>query len=243
MTNSSGRIAVALSTAALVVAVLGATSLGSAAGSVTRSVLTANEAEAVKKPKPGPRGPRGRRGPAGRPGPPGAKGEPGPRGQAGPAGERGAQGERGPQGERGEAGTAMATRVRSTREVSTGSGQTSWPMTGNVWKQGAGETQLFIGEVKVTYPAECTSPEQYPAFATVSVLIDGEYVGSGYVNWHEWAAGRTDRVGVYFYPTSGLLSPEEEVTHVLSVRVSDGCTGATQNFTFDEFELDVISVS
>ena len=72
------RLAVALSAAALVVALLGATPLGNAAGKKVKQVVRAGEAE-----KAGSRGPRGKRGPRGPrglrgfQGPPGDKGDPG----------------------------------------------------------------------------------------------------------------------------------------------------------------------
>jgi hypothetical protein len=69
------RLAVVLSAAALVVALLGATPLGNAAEKTVKKVVRAGKAE-----KPSARGPRGRRGPRGPhgfQGPPGDKGEPG----------------------------------------------------------------------------------------------------------------------------------------------------------------------
>ena len=87
----TGRIAIALSSAALALALLGVTPLGSAAGSAVQqardSVLAENSARGKPRTIRGPRGPRGR---PGRPGARGAKGEPGS------PGERGHQGERGP---------------------------------------------------------------------------------------------------------------------------------------------------
>jgi hypothetical protein len=72
------RLAIGLSAAALVVALLGATPLGTAAEKTVKKVIRADKAEksSVRGPrgKRGPRGPRGRRGFQG---PPGEKGEPG----------------------------------------------------------------------------------------------------------------------------------------------------------------------
>lgn len=82
------RLAVALSAAALVVALLGATSLGEAAERAVKSgVNVAKKATGQKVSARGPRGPRGRRGPRGprgyrgflgAPGEKGDKGDPGP---------------------------------------------------------------------------------------------------------------------------------------------------------------------
>ncbi|HKB20514.1 MAG TPA: hypothetical protein VKC65_05815 [Gaiellaceae bacterium] len=68
------RLAVALSAAALVVALLGATPLGNAAEKTVRHVVRV--AKPAKQAR-GPRGPRGYRGPRGFQGPPGVKGDKG----------------------------------------------------------------------------------------------------------------------------------------------------------------------
>jgi hypothetical protein len=72
------RLAVALSAAALVVALLGTTPLGSAAEKTVKKVVRAGKAEksSARGPR-GKRGPRGPRGPRGFQGAPGEKGEPG----------------------------------------------------------------------------------------------------------------------------------------------------------------------
>jgi hypothetical protein len=72
------RLAVALSAAALVVALLGATPLGNAAEKTVKQVVRAGKAEKSGSRGPrGKRGPRGLRGPRGFQGPPGEKGDPG----------------------------------------------------------------------------------------------------------------------------------------------------------------------
>ena len=72
------RLAIGLSAAALVVALLGATPLGTAAEKTVKKVVRADKAEksSARGPR-GKRGPRGPRGPRGFQGPPGEKGEPG----------------------------------------------------------------------------------------------------------------------------------------------------------------------
>jgi hypothetical protein len=72
------RLALGLSAAALVVALLGATPLGTAAEKTVKKVVRAGKADksSARGPR-GKRGPRGPRGPRGFQGPPGEKGEPG----------------------------------------------------------------------------------------------------------------------------------------------------------------------
>lgn len=90
------KLPLALSAAALAVAVLGSTPLGEAAGTAAkRGLVTAkigkSESEAQRGPR-GRRGPRGKRGPRGRTGARGLPGAPGPAGATGPAGPAGAAG-------------------------------------------------------------------------------------------------------------------------------------------------------
>jgi hypothetical protein len=72
------RLAIGLSAAALVVALLGTTPLGTAAEKTVKKVVRADKAEksSARGPR-GKRGPRGARGPRGFQGAPGEKGEPG----------------------------------------------------------------------------------------------------------------------------------------------------------------------
>jgi hypothetical protein len=72
------RLAVALSAAALVIVLLGATPLGNAAEKTMKQVVRAGKGQHSSSRGPrGRRGPRGPRGPRGFQGPPGDKGEPG----------------------------------------------------------------------------------------------------------------------------------------------------------------------
>jgi len=244
----SGRVAIALSSAALAVAVLGVTPLGSAAGSavqVAKDSVLASAPSATAKEKRPIRGPRGRRGPVGPPGPRGPIGETGKagaQGERGLQGERGPQGERGAQGERGTAGTAMAARVRSAREMSTSESE-PWPLTGNVWTQRAGETDMLLGMVQVSNPSTCDAPDQYGAYASLNLILDGEFIGSAYVGFYPGSGSRTQKIPINFYPLSGLMAPDSDLTHVVVARVSDSCTGAEQNFTFKSLKLDVIGAS
>jgi hypothetical protein len=135
--------------------------------------------------------------------------------------------------------------VRAAREITTSStpfDSTPWPLTGNVWTQAAGETELLLGVAQVRLPTACDSQEQYGGYAYVNVLIDGEFVGSGYVGFYP-NGPRTQRVGLYFYPLAALMAPDSDSTHVAAARVYDTCTGADQNFTFTSFQLDVVGAS
>lgn len=249
----SSRIALALSAAALVVAVLGVTSLGSAAGNAAdaarQSVFSsASPASADAKPGivRGPRGPRGPRGFRGRAGPIGAPGQPGPQGPAGERGqqgERGLQGERGAPGERGAAGVVVAARIRSVGVATTGDGfSTPWPLTGNVWTHGATETHMLFGQATLRHPEACGTPDSFPRGAHLSIVLDGEFAGSGSTSFHPSWAGRVHTLAVSFYPVgNALLAPGADLTRVVTARVADSCAGAGQDYTFESLKIDVVA--
>jgi Collagen triple helix repeat (20 copies) len=243
----SGRVAVALSSAALVVALLGVIPVGSAGSTAVDFAQGSMIGSPSVKQKPvrGPRGPRGRPGARGPQGIPGPQGERGLQGGQGPQGDRGPQGERGPEGEEGPAGTAIAARVRSAGEVTTGDPfqATPWPLTGNIWTQRADETDLLLGTIQVRNPSTCESQDQYPGYAIVNVLIDGEFVGSSYLSFFEGSAGRTQQIGLSFYPLAGLMAPDSDQAHVVTARVYDTCKGVDQNFTFKSLRLDIVGAS
>lgn len=241
------RLTVALSTAALVLALLGITPLGSAAGGAAER---AGEAVLGSAPT-AKRGPRGPRGPAGRPGPQGPKGVTGPQGERGIQGERGLPGERGLQGERGAqgdsgpAGIATAARIRSTTQAVSGSNSwpgTLWPLPGNIWTQAAGETQILVGKVDVRFPENCDATDGYAPWGTVRLFIDGESAGSAWANFYPGSSGFTQTIGFTFYPVAALFGENAELTHLVTARVADGCAGDGQNFTFENLHIDVIGV-
>jgi hypothetical protein len=106
------KLPIALSSAALVVALLGATPLGHAAADAADGSLALMGIQAKKKPLRGPRGPRGFRGPAGPRGPQGLQGPQGaqgPQGPGGPPGPSGAAGAKGDKGDKGDPGTFNGT--------------------------------------------------------------------------------------------------------------------------------------
>jgi hypothetical protein len=243
----SGRVAVALSAAALVVALLGVipvSSAGSSAVELAKGTINGSPAANQKLIR-GPRGPRGKTGARGPQGIPGAQGERGPQGVQGPQGDRGPQGERGERGERGAAGTGIAARVRSAGEATTSDQfqSTAWPLTGNIWTQRSGEIDLLFGAIEVRNPSACEPQDQYGASAYVNVLIDGEFVGSAYAGFFEGSAGRTQRIGLSFYPNAGLMAPDSDQAHVVTARVYDTCKGVDQNFTFKSLRLDIVGAS
>jgi hypothetical protein len=249
----TGRLSLALSSAAFAVALLGVTPLGSAAGSAVDNARhsVSESRSAMQTAIRGPRGPRGRpgrpgqRGVTGPQGAQGPQGPAGPQGAAGPQGDRGPEGARGPQGETGPAGIGTAARIRSIREAKTGSSYpgTPWPLTGNMWTQPAGETQFFVGKVDVRFPETCDGSGTYPAWAQVSVLIDGLPAAYGSVSFHPGSAGATRPLGLSFHPVAAMFAEESAASHVLTAAVVDSCIGAAQDFTFDNLHIDVIGAS
>jgi Collagen triple helix repeat (20 copies) len=231
--------------AAAIVAVLISATSATAAFVVTSAnikngtIQTADISASAKRALKGNRGPHG---PQGAPGATGATGAPGPQGERGLQGERGTQGE---QGDPGPAGIATAARIRSTTQAVTGSSSypgTLWPMSGNIWTQAAGETQMLVGKVDVQYPENCDATDTYAPWATVRLFIDGESAGSAWAYFYPGASGYTQTIGVSFYPVAALFGDSAEITHLVTARVADSCAGDGQNFTFRNLHIDVIGV-
>jgi hypothetical protein len=116
-------------------------------------------------------------------------------------------------------------------------------LTENIWPQGAAETQFLFGEATVLYPDACGGNGTNPPYATIGVFVDGQSIGSAYASFYPGSEGRSQTLGFYFYPTSALIGPGSDLTHVLTARVLDSCTGTGQEFTFDALKIDVVSVS
>ena len=114
-------------------------------------------------------------------------------------------------------------------------------MTGNTWRQRAGETDLLVGEVQVLYPDACDADGQYTGYASVVIYLDGDSIGSAYAGYWPGSEGRTQKLGVYFYPSSAILSSDSDADHLLTAKVLDGCAGTGQDFTFDTLKIDVIA--
>ena len=176
----------------------------------------------------------------------GARGLQGPGGPGGPQGPAGSQGVAGPQGvaglggERGPAGTAYVTRIRNVGSVS---GNAKWPLTANIWPQSTSATDLLYGEATVRFPTTCTSSDpNYPAYGHVDVLLDNEFVGEAYFAFYPGGAG-TDQKSTLYMKNGVLLAPDTNTTHLLTATVADNCTGADEDFTFESFKVDVISIT
>jgi hypothetical protein len=118
---------------------------------------------------------------------------------------------------------------------------TPWPTTGGVWTQRAQETDFLVGQVEVRYPAACDGSVNNPAYASLTVNLDGEVTGSAYVQFYAAGAGTRQRLGVHFYPSNALFAPGDDLTRAMTARVMDTCTGPGQDFTFTALKIDVIS--
>jgi len=178
------RIAIALAFAALVVALLGSTSVGQAASGAMKAGIGKARASHLAGPLRvqagqvvrGPRGPRGKRGPRGFRGPVGPAGAEGPAGPAGATGATGAtgaqgaqgiqgiQGIQGVQGPPGPSGPQVRVHKDAAQEIPTGV-TTLVPLT---WQVPVYDTDSFYDPA---LPDRLTVPE------------DGVYAISGGVRW------------------------------------------------------------
>ena len=187
------RLGLALALAALVVAALGVTPLGEAAGGVVRVALFAKNAgkvngiKASRTPRPGRLLALGRdarfpasvvpvaRGPQGPPGPEG------PTGPAGPEGQQGPQGEKGEKGDPGEPATKLFAVISGDGALVRGSGVAS------VARLGAGSYEVAF-------------TEGVAACAHLATLAVGE------------AAGATGQIGVGLGATDAAVRVETETS-------------------------------
>jgi hypothetical protein len=115
-------------------------------------------------------------------------------------------------------------------------------VSGNIWTQAAGETQILVGKVDVQYPENCDATGTYAPWATVRLFIDGESAGSAWAYFYPNASGYTQTIGVNFYPVAALFGDSAEITHLVTARVADSCAADGQNFTFENLHIDVIGV-
>jgi hypothetical protein len=187
------KLPILLSASAFVIALLGITPFGEAAGRyVVHGVKSAAglTSSGAKGPR-GPRGPRGRRGVRG---PKGAKGDPGAKGDQGLPGATGPQGPQGLQGPTGTVDTTnFYTKAASDSRFVHG--------TGTVYRSG-GATSSTVG----------VTPVAVPGFGHLSLVYDD--VGSSYyIHWVNDANGTVD---AWWWSNGGLgqtaLAPAGEAT-------------------------------
>jgi hypothetical protein len=215
------RLHWALTITALVVAVLGVTSLGSAA---VRTGVAAAKAPLYASGllTRGPRGPRGGRGPRGL------------RGRPGPTGAKGAKGDAGQQGAGGPRGTRVAGRARAITTITTSFDPgTDEPLTGNAWTQAAGEAELVLG--RITYEvAQCTDHAGGMPRLNVNLYLDGGPVGALSVMPQVPGATATFTMGI------AIPGPASETARTLTAKVGDTCN---EHLTVSDLRLDVVALS
>lgn len=210
-----------LTITALVVALLGVTSLGSAA--VNTGVAAAKAPlYASGLLTRGPRGPRGRRGPRGL------------RGRTGPTGPKGAKGDAGQQGAGGPPGTRVAARARAATTITTSfEPGTDEPLTGNTWVQGAGEAELALG--RITYEvAQCTNQAGGMPRLNVNLYLDGRSVGALSVMPQVPGSTATFTMGI------ALPGPASDTARTLTAKVADTCN---EHLSVSDLRLDVVALS
>lgn len=92
------------------------------------------------------------------------------------------------------------------------------------------------------HPEACGTPDSFPRGAHLSIVLDGEFAGSGSTSFHPSWAGRVHTLAVSFYPVgNALLAPGADLTRVVTARVADSCAGAGQDYTFESLKIDVVA--
>jgi hypothetical protein len=153
-------------------------------------------------------------------------------GVRGPAGPQGPAGPVGPQGPGG--GATVGARARATGSVTGAHGaNTSVPLTGNTWTQGANELDLVTGSMTVGIPASCTG-----SFGNALVAsVDG--VPTAFATAPTAPAGSTVTIPFVI----GTLSESgQSAQHTVTTSFGNSCTKDGEDFTVKDVKLDVVRV-
>jgi hypothetical protein len=139
----------------------------------------------------------------------------------------------------------QSRRGSGSAAITTGSGWPgkAWPLTGSIWTQEANELDLLYGQVDVTYPATCGKTGEYPSYGSVGILVDGINIGSASAYFYDGSAGVHQTLAFSMYPSNALLDPGAALTHVITARAIDSCTGAAEDFTFADLRISVVALS
>jgi hypothetical protein len=159
------RLGIALGLAALMVAALGSTSAGQAAGGAVEASIAKAKASRyagplATKPKRGPRGPRGLRG---------LRGPAGPGGPAGPAGPQGLPGVPGPQGSTGPQGPAGPPNPNA---VSAQNADNLDNLDSTAFVRGSGGTTMRTFRVDVGWANQTRDLAAFPGFGVLRGFCD-----------------------------------------------------------------------
>jgi hypothetical protein len=170
----------------------------------------------------------------------GQKGEKGVTGPTGAKGDPGAPGSQGAAGAAGLDGASIVDRARSAASVTTSdNGQAiEVPLAENTWTQRANEVDSSSGG-RVTFtppnvPGGCEGDGLGTGYLTVAVYINGNQVAStpdgALMNGVQHTGG---------LPPFNLFEPGNDLAQTVTVKVSDDCTTAGENFDVTDVKLDI----
>jgi hypothetical protein len=133
---------------------------------------------------------------------------------------------------------SVVTRIRSTGPIGTGDGglanPVSVPLSGNTWTQAANELDVAFGEATYTQPATCGGNGDM----RIEFLLGGEVVDADNVG-DSTAPGQTLKELV-LVSRPYLFEPGADTQRTLTMRASDDCSGAGENFTLNSVAGNVI---
>jgi hypothetical protein len=214
------RATLALAASAFVLALLGATPLGSAGVRTSVSALRAPLAAAglvsrdktstVRGPR-GPRGPRGYRGPRGFRGPTGPKGSTGAPGAVGATGAQGATGAKGDTGAQGALGPTSGGSAGLVETIG-GTGFTVQGSTTTVTLPATGKVFVTLNGFWVT---GCNAAG--PCSTTLSAFVDGTPVPGAHVNVNAAANASTST----YLSASGILTNVAAGQHTIALETKN----------------------
>lgn len=173
---------------------------------------------------------KGDTGAAGADGDRGFDGLQGPQGEPGPQGVQGVPGAKGDPGHDGSA--SIALRARGTGAVTAKNGaQTSVPLSGATWTQGAGQVNLVVGSIDLTVPASCTGS----LGNNVIISVDGQATTVA-------IAPLTPPGRITMPVVVGTLSePDNDTPRTMTASLANSCAQAGQDYTVHGVKLDVLA--
>ena len=151
-------------------------------------------------------------------------------GDAGPQGPQGVEGAKGDPGHDGSASIALRARVGGAVTAKNGA-QTSVPLTGATWTQGAGQVNLVVGSVDLTVPSGCTGS----LGNNLIISVDGQATTVAIAPLVP--PGRITMPIV----VGSLSEPDNDTPHTMTATFANSCAQAGQDYTVHGVKFDVLA--
>lgn len=133
---------------------------------------------------------------------------------------------------------SVVARIRSTGAINSGDGGQANPvsiaLSGNTWTQAANEVDVAFGEATYTQPPACGNNGSL----RVDFLLDGEVVDTDFFSDSTAPGATLTEPALVSRPY--LFEPGVEKSRTLTMRASDSCAGAGENFVLNSISANVV---